>query len=70
MFQRSPIYVMSGDAKTAMSSGIYSENGPPIDVADCLNASFPTALMVRGLAQRMTASFAQMDKFDSSRVKK
>lgn len=62
IFQRSPTYVMSGRAKTAMSEGIYCENGPPLEVADCLNASFPTAFMIRGLAQRMTASLAEMDK--------
>jgi hypothetical protein len=64
IFQRSPIHVMSPDAKTAMSAGIYCEDGPPTDVADCLNASFPTAFMVGGLSQRMTASLAEMDKFD------
>lgn len=63
IFQRSSIYVMSSQAKSAMSA-VFSEDGPPTNVADCLNASFPTSFMAGGLSQLMTASYAEMDKCD------
>ena len=65
IFQRSPIYVMTSAAKNAMTSGVYCENGPPLGVADCLNASFPNLLMAGEFGQRMTTTLAQMDKYVS-----
>ena len=62
IFQRSPIYVMTSTAKNAMTSGVYCENGPPLEVADCLNASFPNLFMAGEFGQRMTAMLAKMDQ--------
>jgi len=62
IFQRSPIYVMTSAAKNAMTSGVYCENGPPLEVADCLNASFPNLFMAGEFGQRMTATLAKMDQ--------
>jgi hypothetical protein len=43
-------------------SGIYSEDGPPTDVADRINASFPFLFFVSGIAQRKTKQIAEADK--------
>ena len=44
------------------SSDLYCENGPPTDIADRLNASFPF-LMGMGLGQRSTARISELDRF-------
>ncbi|KAG8220291.1 FAD/NAD(P)-binding domain-containing protein [Butyriboletus roseoflavus] len=62
IFQRSPIYVMTSAAKHAMSAGVYCENGSPLEVADCLNASYPNLIMAGEFGQRLTATLAQMDQ--------
>ncbi len=45
-------------------SGLYCENGPPTDIADRLNASFPLLLGI-GLGQRSTARIAELDRYVS-----
>ncbi|KAH7881623.1 uncharacterized protein C8R40DRAFT_1157849 [Lentinula edodes] len=55
MYQRSSTYVMSA------AKALYSENGPPIEVADLISASFPNAFSV-GFAQRTTELIAGLDK--------
>lgn len=62
IFQRSPVYIMTSAAKNAMTAGVYHENGPPLEVADCLNASFPNLFMAGEFGRRMTAALAKMDK--------
>ncbi|KAJ3893387.1 hypothetical protein GG344DRAFT_87211 [Lentinula edodes] len=56
MYQRSSTYVMSA------AKALYSENGPPIEVADLISASFPNAFSVNGFAQRTTELIAGLDK--------
>ncbi|KAK7032645.1 hypothetical protein VNI00_012910 [Paramarasmius palmivorus] len=46
----------------ACTSGLYSENAPPTDIADRLNASFPNVFMGSGMAQRATKYIAELDK--------
>ena len=54
---------MTSAAKHAMSAEIYCENGPPLEVADCLNASYPNLIIAGEFGQRMTATLAQMDQY-------
>ncbi|KAF8813451.1 hypothetical protein BYT27DRAFT_7180991 [Phlegmacium glaucopus] len=62
MFQRSSTYVMSTKNGTPiLLGGLYGENGPPTDVADKINASFPN-LMMAGLSYRATKLIAEADK--------
>ena len=42
-------------------SGLYAEDGPPTDVADMINASFPNLLMA-GLGYRSAKLVAEVDK--------
>jgi len=42
-------------------SDLYCENGPPTDIADRLNASFPLFMGI-GLGQRSTARIAELDR--------
>jgi len=62
MFQRSSTYVMSTTKGLPMLlKGLYEENGPPTDVADKINASFPNLLMA-GLGYRGAKLIAEADK--------
>ncbi|KAI6046382.1 FAD/NAD(P)-binding domain-containing protein [Pisolithus marmoratus] len=62
MVQRSSTYVMSTKNGIPMLLGaLYSENGPPTDLADRLNFSFPTAI-VRLLHRRVTKEIAKADR--------
>jgi len=42
-------------------SDLFCENGPPTDIADRLNASFPLFMGI-GLGQRSTARIAELDR--------
>ncbi|KAG9220500.1 hypothetical protein CCMSSC00406_0003956 [Pleurotus cornucopiae] len=62
MFQRSSTYVMSTTSGWKYLMGdLYSENGPPVDVADRINASFPHAVMM-GISRRQVKQIAEADK--------
>jgi hypothetical protein len=62
MFQRSSTYVMTTkNGWRILFEGLYSENAPPVDVADRLNASYPNRL-VELLAPRRTLEIAEADK--------
>ncbi|KAF5378871.1 hypothetical protein D9615_006928 [Tricholomella constricta] len=62
MVQRSSTYIMSiKNGWKVLMEGVYSEGGPPSDIADRLNASFPHHMGV-GLAQRTTKVIAELDK--------
>ncbi|KAJ7781013.1 hypothetical protein B0H16DRAFT_1299386 [Mycena metata] len=62
MFQRSSTYVMTqSNGVRILLTGLYSENSPPTNVSDRLNASFPNRLM-EFLAPRMTLDVAEADK--------
>ncbi|KAJ7904759.1 hypothetical protein B0H14DRAFT_2664275 [Mycena olivaceomarginata] len=62
MFQRSSTYVMTTkNGWRILFEGLYSENAPPVDVADRLNASYPNRL-VELLAPRRTLEIADADK--------
>ncbi|KIK03022.1 hypothetical protein K443DRAFT_677178 [Laccaria amethystina LaAM-08-1] len=63
MFQRSSTYIISAAKGVRMLlEGLYSENSPPIDIADKLNMSFPNKL-IAGLTHRgMKAIWEHVDK--------
>ncbi|KAF8903686.1 hypothetical protein CPB84DRAFT_1814587 [Gymnopilus junonius] len=62
MFQRSSTYIMSAKKGIPMLlGGLYSENGPPTELADRLNNSMPNLLMA-GITYRMTNLIADADK--------
>ncbi|KAJ7094555.1 hypothetical protein B0H15DRAFT_127960 [Mycena belliarum] len=62
MFQRSSTYIMTTkNGWRILMEGVYSENAPPTDVADRLNASYPNRLMEL-LAPRKTLEIAEADK--------
>jgi len=62
MFQRSSTYVLSTKKGVKMLlAGLYAEDGPPTDVADMINASFPNLLMA-GLGYRSAKLVAEVDK--------
>lgn len=62
MVQRNPTYIMSTkNGFEIIHKGLYEENGPPVDVADRLDASFPR-LMALPLYQRKTRAVAEADK--------
>ncbi|KAF9459685.1 hypothetical protein BDZ94DRAFT_1380914 [Collybia nuda] len=62
MYQRSSTYIMTTKSGwKVLFEGVYSEGGPPSDVADRLNASFPNFMSI-GVAQRTTKIIAELDK--------
>ncbi|KAF8261171.1 hypothetical protein EI94DRAFT_1746631 [Lactarius quietus] len=62
MFQRSSTYIMSvKHGVTAVFGGLYYEGGPPADVADRINASFPNYLQ-KPLHQRIVVDIAEKDR--------
>ncbi|KAI6145597.1 FAD/NAD(P)-binding domain-containing protein [Pisolithus tinctorius] len=62
MVQRSSTYVMSTKYGIPMLLGaLYGENGPPTDLADRMNSSFPNAI-VKLLHQRVTPMIAEADR--------
>jgi len=62
MFQRGSTYIMSTkNGWKVLHSDIYSEDAPPVDVADRLAASFPHHMSV-GISQRLTKLIAELDK--------
>ncbi|CAA7270299.1 unnamed protein product [Cyclocybe aegerita] len=62
MFQRGSTYVMSTkNGWDILFKGLYSEDGPPVDLADRIVASFPHHMGV-GLNQRSARHIANLDK--------
>jgi hypothetical protein len=62
MYQRSSTYVMSAkNGWKILLAGLYEEAGPPTDVADRINASFPNMMSVP-FAQEITKKIAEADK--------
>ncbi|KAJ6515648.1 hypothetical protein C8R45DRAFT_957213 [Mycena sanguinolenta] len=62
MFQRSSTYVMTTrNGFKILFKDLYEEDGPPVDVADRINASYPIRL-TEHLAQRQVRAIAQADK--------
>ncbi|KAL0956661.1 hypothetical protein HGRIS_002793 [Hohenbuehelia grisea] len=62
MYQRSSTYIMTTkNGWKYLMEGLYSEQAPPTDVADRINASFPNLLMT-GIAQRQARQIADADK--------
>ncbi|KAL4064288.1 hypothetical protein V8B97DRAFT_1319745 [Scleroderma yunnanense] len=63
MVQRGPTYVMSAKVgvPTILGGGLYKEDGPPIDLADRITASYPNHF-ARLLHQRATQDVAEADK--------
>lgn len=52
---------VKGDDSQPIRLDLYSENGPPVDVADRINASFPHAVMM-GISRRQVKQIAEADK--------
>lgn len=62
MYQRSPTYIMSTEQGwKVLFKGLYAEDGPPPDIGDRLNASFPHHMGI-GMGQRATSLVAELDK--------
>ncbi|KAF4592656.1 FAD/NAD(P)-binding domain-containing protein [Pleurotus pulmonarius] len=62
MFQRSSTYIMSiANGWKYLMDALYSEDAPPVDVADRLNASFPNSLVV-DISRRQVQQIAAADK--------
>ncbi|PPQ95455.1 hypothetical protein CVT26_008474 [Gymnopilus dilepis] len=62
MFQRSSTYVMSTKNGIPMLlGGLYSESGPPTELADRLNNSMPNSFMA-GITYRVSKLIAEADK--------
>ncbi|EEB94411.1 hypothetical protein MPER_06778, partial [Moniliophthora perniciosa FA553] len=64
MYQRSSSYIMSTkNGWGVLFAGLYSEDGPPTNIADRLNASFPNVFMSSGMAQRAVKIIAELDNY-------
>ncbi|KAI6029338.1 FAD/NAD(P)-binding domain-containing protein [Pisolithus microcarpus] len=62
MVQRSSTYVMSAkEGIPRLTGGLYLENGPPTDIADRINASFPNHLL-KLVHQRVVKDLAEADR--------
>ncbi|KIJ68134.1 hypothetical protein HYDPIDRAFT_107789 [Hydnomerulius pinastri MD-312] len=61
MVQRSPTYIMSTKEGMPRLLALFWEGGPPTDVADRVNASFPNHLL-KLVHQRVTKQIAEADK--------
>ncbi|KAF8884029.1 FAD/NAD-P-binding domain-containing protein [Infundibulicybe gibba] len=62
MIQRGPTYVISTKRGIPiLLGGLYAENGPPIQMADRINASFPMHF-TSGIARRTARLVAEVDK--------
>ncbi|KAH7913460.1 hypothetical protein BJ138DRAFT_1146035 [Hygrophoropsis aurantiaca] len=61
MVQRSPTYIMSTKEGMPRLLALYWEGGPPTDVADRINASYPNHL-IKLVHQRVTRQIAEADK--------
>ncbi|KAI6105040.1 FAD/NAD(P)-binding domain-containing protein [Pisolithus croceorrhizus] len=62
MVQRSSTYIMSvKEGMPRLTGGLYVENGPPTDIADRINASFPN-FFLKLMHQRMVKDLAEADK--------
>lgn len=62
IFQRSSTYIMTTkNGFPVLQKGLYAEDGPPVDVADRLNAAFPNLAMCE-LAKRTAIEIAEKDK--------
>jgi hypothetical protein len=53
------IVLISGIQRTL--TGLYDEDGPPSEIADRINASYPNPMRVQ-LAQRQTRTMAEADQ--------
>uniref|UniRef100_A0A0W0FNY1 Flavin-containing monooxygenase n=1 Tax=Moniliophthora roreri TaxID=221103 RepID=A0A0W0FNY1_MONRR len=63
MYQRGSSYIMSTkNGWGVLFAGLYSQDAPPTDIADRLNASFPNHFMSSGMAQRAVKIIAELDK--------
>ncbi|KAJ3875081.1 hypothetical protein F5051DRAFT_415018 [Lentinula edodes] len=63
MFQRSSTFVMNLDKGWKFIGGaLYSEGGPPVDIADRLSQSLPHLLLEGGMAQRTAQAIVDDQK--------
>ncbi|KAL1746643.1 hypothetical protein HDZ31DRAFT_81031 [Schizophyllum fasciatum] len=62
LYQRSSTYIMSTkNGFPILHKGLYREDGPPVDVADRLNAAFPNLALFE-LSKRMAIEIADADR--------
>jgi hypothetical protein len=62
MYQRSSTHVVSTKVVTeVLLKGMYEEGGPPTELADLINASFPQLVMVQ-LGKRQVQAAKVVDK--------
>ncbi|KAJ7596251.1 hypothetical protein C8J56DRAFT_924549 [Mycena floridula] len=62
MYQRSSTYTMSTkNGWKVIFAGVYEENGPPIEIADIINASMPMPMMME-YARAQVKTLAELDK--------
>ncbi|THU80084.1 FAD/NAD(P)-binding domain-containing protein [Dendrothele bispora CBS 962.96] len=63
MYQRSSTYIMTTKhGWEVIMAGLYSEDGPPTDIADRMNASLPHHFLDRGINQRNAERIAELDR--------
>ncbi|THV01378.1 FAD/NAD(P)-binding domain-containing protein [Dendrothele bispora CBS 962.96] len=63
MVQRGATYVMSAkNGWLVMGGGLYTEDGPPVEVADRIGASFPYRFLIGGMFQRQVEVMNELDK--------
>ncbi|THU96531.1 FAD/NAD(P)-binding domain-containing protein [Dendrothele bispora CBS 962.96] len=62
MYQRSSTYIMTTKNGWDVIMSLYTEDGPPTDVADRMSASFPNNFMRNGISQRQTEAIAERDR--------
>ncbi|KAF5371656.1 hypothetical protein D9758_003551 [Tetrapyrgos nigripes] len=62
MVQRGPTYVMTVRNGYKVMGGLFSEGGPPTDIADRIQASFPFFIGMNGMLQRRTKEIEELDR--------
>jgi hypothetical protein len=63
MVQRGSTHVQSvARGNKVILSGLYEENGPPVEIADLMGASYPNLLVAR-LTPRRTDIIEELDRY-------
>ncbi|THU84251.1 FAD/NAD(P)-binding domain-containing protein [Dendrothele bispora CBS 962.96] len=62
MVQRGPTYIMTTKNGWKVMSGLFCEGGPPTDMADRIQASFPFFFGMNGMLQRSAKKIAELDQ--------
>jgi hypothetical protein len=63
MYQRSSTHIVSAKAfREVLMGGLYSEDGPPTDLADLISGSFPHIMMAE-LGKRQVQATKEIDRY-------